>query len=327
MDFHRIKNVLNLDFEEVKNIVLNTNDESFEFNSSKFLEGSFGIVYFHNSIVIKNLKYIKDLDDNILNGDDEFCYTIICSESISSLRKFSSNFLKFKGFKRLVHDNEIYNFLSYEKVNGDLYDLFEFYRVNTSTLKNIIFQLCMSLYISRTKIGFTHQDLHCGNVLFSRNEILYYDYVYYYIDDKLYNIPKSEFIFILSDFDTSILDNLSNIENKNLITLRERKKIKVKHFMSETGDIIYFIYDLYNTFKYQFNKYTPIKVKKFLLSVMKYVYSDIYLSEKDVSKNLYFSYFEDEPEDLSLKDFIDKFYSFIKYEPKENEIGFCLGLF
>lgn len=318
MDFHRIQNVDELNFDDIKDIIIHkTENELFDYVCNEYLEGSFGIVYFHDGYIIKKLKDIDKTKD--LNS---FCYIVLCSELISSLKIFCHNFLNFHGFRRITTNNKTINFLCYERVDGDLYDLFRSYRITPSIIKNLLFQVCTSLFIARSKIGFTHQDLHCGNILFSKNISPDCDYFYYIIDDIRFNIPYSEFLFMITDFDTSIIDSLhGTIENKNLTIYRERKTIKVKYPLSETGDMFYFIYDLFSTFKQFFNKYLTKNLKKMLLSIINFLYYN------NFDLNDYFKYFESSPEDIKLIDFMEILYEFIKYSPVENEKGFCLGKF
>lgn len=330
MDFHIIDNISELDFDKIKKCVLDKTETTiFEFLSPKFLEGSFGIVYFHENNVIKFLKDIKNENEDNLNDTDEFCYNIICSQLTSSLKLFCLNFLDFYGFKRIEDNNNIYNFLNYERVDGDLFDLFNFYKIKTSTMKNILFQIMFALLISRKKIGFTHQDLHCGNILFNKDTHPQKNvYNYYIINDKKYYLPYSEYIFILSDFDTSILDSLHGVvENKNLITLRNRKKDKVKYPLSETGDLIYFFYDMYTTFRYYFNRYLSMKTRKIILSIIKYTYFEKFTKNIQTYKDIYFSIFDQEPSKIEMIDYIDKIYESISYTPTIDEEGICLGVF
>ena len=66
---------------------------------------------------------------------------------------------------------------------------------------SILFQVCFTLAFLQKNFQFTHNDLHCDNVMYTKTNK---KYLYYRIDDQYYKIPTFGMIIKIIDFGRSI---------------------------------------------------------------------------------------------------------------------------
>ena len=66
---------------------------------------------------------------------------------------------------------------------------------------SVLYQVCFSLAYLQKHMSFTHNDLHCNNVMFHKTDL---DYLYYNFNNTFYKIPTYGFIIKIIDFGRAI---------------------------------------------------------------------------------------------------------------------------
>lgn len=122
-------------------------------------------------IIIEENKYLEYLDDKIDNNQE--------NELLSKKKDYLLNWRK-----------RIYQHKRYYK------------------WKALLFQICFTLAFVQKKFSFTHNDLHCNNIMFLRTE---QKYLYYKYKNNNFRIPTHGYIMKIIDFGRAIY-KVNNIE-------------------------------------------------------------------------------------------------------------------